>query len=290
MKVLVTGSAGQLGYELERTQPVGIQFIGRDIEDFDLTVRAEVEGLVEEEGPDLVINAAAYTAVDRAEEEAEAALAVNRDGAGYLAKACADRDVRLIHISTDFVFDGCSGTPYSPEAEPTPINAYGRTKLEGEQAVRKANPQALILRTSWLYSSRGQNFVKTIIRLSREKERLTVISDQVGSPTWAKGLAEAVWDFSRLGEVRGTFHWTDAGVASWYDFAVAIQEEAFNLGLLKKQVPVVPVGSEHFATAARRPAFSVLDKSSTWKLLGRTALHWRSALRLMLPELGAFSG
>jgi dTDP-4-dehydrorhamnose reductase len=234
--------------------------------------------------PSLVINAAAYTGVDAAESEPLAANAANAAGPEHLAQACRDLGARLIHISTDFVFDGQASRPYPPTAPTAPLGEYGRSKLAGEQAVQRILPQALVLRTGWVYSSFGGNFVKTMLRLMAEREELAVVDDQVGTPTWARGLARAVWAAAGRPQLQGIYHWSDAGVCSWYDFAVAICEEACALGLLAVPARVRPIPACDYPTPAQRPHYSVLDKTSSWRDLGLEGVHWRVQLRHMLKE------
>jgi dTDP-4-dehydrorhamnose reductase len=287
MKVLVTGAGGQLGTELLATVPRGWTLAAYASADLDVTSAEAVRAAVEREGPALVVHTAAYTAVDAAEREAGRAAAVNAAGAAHVAAAAQAVGARLIHLSTDFVFDGAQGAPYRPADPPNPLSVYGRTKLEAERAVaRLTSGSALILRTAWLYSSHGRNFVLTMLRLMRERESVGVVSDQVGSPTLGRGLAEAIWAAAGRPGLCGVHHWTDAGVASWYDFAVAIGEEALGAGLLERAVPVRPLRTEEYPTLARRPCYSVLDKTATWEALGRPVHHWRHNLRLLLGEMG----
>ncbi|MBN7799036.1 dTDP-4-dehydrorhamnose reductase [Parahaliea mediterranea] len=282
-KVLVTGANGQLGRELAEHAPeVELLALGRDALDI-ADPNATLERIAAL-APDVVINAAAYTAVDRAESEPERARQVNAAGAGHLARACASLGVRMLHVSTDFVFDGQAGTPYDPSAATNPLGVYGASKLDGEKAVRECLPRALIVRTGWVYSRFGGNFVKTMLRLMGERDTLRVVGDQVGTPTWAAGLARALWDFAARPELHGTYHWSDAGVCSWYDFAVAIAEEGLARGLLTRPVTVAPIPASDYPTPARRPAYSVLDKGATWADLGRPGVHWREQLRRMLDE------
>jgi dTDP-4-dehydrorhamnose reductase len=282
---LVTGAGGQLGRELVLTAPAGYQCRALQRCDLDIGDAAAVAAVLEREEPAVVINAAAYTAVDRAESEEPAALAANGAAPGILAGACAAHGVRLLHLSTDFVFDGRRSRPYPPDAEPGPLGAYGRSKLAGEAAVQSRLPAALILRTGWVYSRHGGNFVLTMLRLMAERDELTVVADQVGTPTWARGLALALWQFADRPALGGIYHYSDAGVCSWYDFAVAIAEEALALALLPRLPRIVPVPSEAWPSPAPRPAFSVLDKASTWRDLDLEAVHWRRQLRRMLRDL-----
>ncbi|MBW2465924.1 MAG: dTDP-4-dehydrorhamnose reductase [Deltaproteobacteria bacterium] len=286
MKVLITGANGQLGWELQRARPNGFEIIALDIQEMDITDSPAVATVIQEYQPDLIINTAAYTAVDKAEEDKDKAFAINANGAAYIAKAAQGCRARLIHISTDFVFDGTKSQPYRPGDRTNPISVYGASKLQGElDVLAKTMNSALILRTGWLYSVHGSNFVKTMLKLMAEKEELRVIADQTGTPTWAGDFARAIYRFADIPDIKGIYHWADAGTASWFDFAVAIQEEAFKLGLLKIRIPVKPIRTEEYPTPAKRPAYSVLDKSSTWKTLGYKASHWRDSLRRMLEEL-----
>ncbi len=284
MKVLVTGAGGQLGQTLLNQLPATVHSVAATSAQLDLTA-PNLAQLLQGFDVDLVINTAAYTAVDKAESEGRArAFAVNAIGAGALAQACAAQNRRLIHVSTDFVFGGDRGAAYLPNATTAPLNVYGASKREGEERVRAALPDALIVRTAWVYSRYGNNFVKTMLRLMAERESLGVVSDQIGTPTWTQCLAQAIWVFALHPELTGTYHYTDAGVASWYDFAVAIQEEAIALGLLQRAIPIKPITSDDYPQLALRPHFSVLDKRSTYRALNHTALHWRAALRAMLKD------
>jgi len=284
VKILIIGSEGQLGSELKRTCPSEISLTALDYPEVDLCDRESIYNCIREISPDWVINAAAYTAVDLAEAEQNKAYEINCKGVKHLATAVKEGGGRLVQISTDFVFDGKKSSPYLPDDATNPESVYGKTKLEGEKAVLEIfGEKALIIRTAWLYSKTGYNFVKTMLRLMNEKKSLNVIDDQIGTPCWAFGLALAVWKAIEK-NISGTLHWTDAGAASWYDFAVAIQEEALSIGLLQKQIPVNPISSKYYPTPAKRPAYSVLDKSSALKNLEITSIHWRAQLRKMLIE------
>ena len=283
-KVLVVGAGGQLGQELQRTAAADIECIPMARAQLDIADAAAVVECLAAAAPQLVINAAAYTAVDKAESEPDAAQRGNAAGPGTLAQACAQRGVRLIHISTDFVFDGTASQPYLPEAATAPLGEYGRSKRAGELAVHSALPDALILRTGWVYSSFGGNFVKTMLRLMGEREELAVVTDQVGTPTWAHGLAEAVWAAAARPQLSGIYHWSDAGVCSWYDFAVAICEEALADGLLSRPVKIRPIPAAQYPTPAQRPAYSVLDKTKSWHDFAVEGVHWRAQLRAMLAD------
>lgn len=284
-RILITGAAGQLGRELQRSAPPGLELVAVNRDSLDITNAEQVRALFATTFPDLVINAAAYTAVDKAESEPGEAMAVNCDAAANLAKACASSGARLLHVSTDFVFDGTASSPYAPDAKTSPLGEYGRSKLAGEAAVTAALPAALVMRTAWVYSAFGSNFVKTMLRLMAERQELSVVADQVGTPTWARGLAQALWQAVALPELEGIYHWTDAGVCSWYDFAVAIAEEGVELGLLQAMPAIHPIPGSAYPTPAQRPAYSVLDKDSTWQALDTQGTHWRVQLRAMLQEL-----
>jgi len=285
VKVLVTGSNGQLGWELERTRPETIDGLFADRNDLDIADYERVLEYTRKHRPDVIVNAAAYTAVDKAEEEPEKAFLVNEAGARNIALAAKEIGARVIQISTDFVFDGKKSTPYTPEDEPNPINVYGKSKLAGEKAVLELLPeQSIVLRTAWLYSSHGHNFVKTMLRLMKEKDEIKVVCDQIGTPTWARGLAEVVWKFCKRGDLSGIYHWTDGGVASWYDFAVAVKEFGSEFNLLPKDGFVLAVGSIDFISLANRPSFGLLDKSKTWLELEIVPNHWRVQLRHLLGK------
>lgn len=282
MRVMIAGAAGQLGRALVAAAPSDAVVVSHDRSTLDVTDARAVEEAVRDARPTVVFNASAYTAVDRAESEPATARAVNAGGAAHLAGAAARHGARLVHVSTDFVFDGGASRPYAPDHPAAPLGVYGATKAEGERLVLAADPRAAVVRTAWVYSASGANFVKTMLQLMATRDEVRVVADQVGTPTWAAGLAGALWQLARRDDVMGIHHWTDAGVASWYDFAVAIQEEATDAGLLTRRVPVVPIRSEEFPTAARRPAYGVLDKSASWAAIGVTAPHWRVHLRAAL--------
>jgi dTDP-4-dehydrorhamnose reductase len=285
-RALITGARGQLGRELQARAPAGWDVAAWGSGDLDVTERAAVSKLFQHEPPELVIHTAAYTDVDAAEEQAALAQAVNCVGAANVARAAAAVQSRMIHVSTDFVFDGRQGHPYVPEDTPNPLNVYGRSKLAGEREVARITAgHALIVRTAWVYSEHGDNFVHTMLRLMRARTPLTVVADQVGTPTWARALADALWIAAERPTLQGILHWTDAGVASWYDYAVAIQEEALQLGLLTQPVPIQAVRSADFPRPARRPSYSILDKTSGWAALQGPAGHWRANLRSMLQAL-----
>ncbi len=285
MKVLITGAGGQVGRAVVASTPSHVSVIPCTYEELDISNERAVLDRVRNDTPDVIINAAAYTAVDRAETEPEAARRVNAAGPRNLARAAQESGARLIHLSTDFVFDGASASPYRPEAPTRPLSVYGATKLAGESAVLECvADRAVIVRTAWVYAAEGRNFALTMLRLMRSAGSVRVVCDQVGTPTSARSIAEALWRIVDIPALRGIHHWTDAGVASWYDFAVAIAEEATELGLLAQEPVVVPIATEEYPTPARRPPYSVLDKQSLFAL-GLSPIHWRKRLRSVLREI-----
>jgi dTDP-4-dehydrorhamnose reductase len=276
LKIAITGAGGQLGRELARTAPAQHVVALLAHRDCDIGDPASVRSMLERERPDVVINAAAYTAVDKAESEPEVAARNNALGPLNLAAGTH----RLLQVSTDFVFDGAKGSAYLPDDATNPLCVYGRTKLEGEGPVLALGARGIVLRTSWVYSSEGNNFVKTMLRLMENRPEIGVVADQIAAPTWARGLAQALWRIVAKPDLHGIHHWRDAGVASWYDFATAIAEEAQSQGLLARPVKVKPIGTRDYPTPARRPAFSLLDCSATWGAIG-TPPHWRTHLQQM---------
>lgn len=285
MRTLVIGRNGQLGRELERSAPAEGDCLAVGRPELDVRDAAVTLAAVKKIAPQVIINTAAYTAVDRAEEEAELAYAVNARGAEHVARAAKSIGAHLIHISTDFVFDGLLSRPYRPEDQPNPVSVYGASKLAGERHVQEIlQEHCTVVRTSWLYSVHGSNFVKTMLRLMGERDRLRVVADQVGTPTWAGELAEMLWKLAGR-PLPGVYHLSDAGVASWYDFAVAIAEEALAIGILTQPLFIEPIRTAEYPTPARRPPYSVLDKTELWQAVGSISNHWRVNLRKMLHEM-----
>jgi dTDP-4-dehydrorhamnose reductase len=286
MRVLVLGGGGQVGRAVARAPLPGYEVIAKARLDVDVADAPAVGRILNETTPDWVINAGAYTAVDLAEDETAKASAINDAAVGIVAEAAARAGSRLVHLSTDFVFDGSSSRAYRPGDAPHPLSVYGTSKLGGERRVLGSDCAGIVVRTAWVYASAGRNFVLTMLRLMREREQVRVVSDQIGAPTWASSLARAIWGLIQVGAPAGIYHWTDLGVASWYDFAVAIQEEALERGLLTRAAQIVPIATADYPTRARRPAFSVLDTSATRALVeSAPAVHWRVNLRKMLDEL-----
>jgi dTDP-4-dehydrorhamnose reductase len=286
VKVLVTGAGGQVATALAKLRPASAELVLLSQTELDITDRDTVRRRMAILDPDVIINAAAYTAVDKAESETKVAEQVNGDAPGYLAEAARANGARFLHISTDFVFDGEASAPYKPDAPTAPLGAYGLSKLHGEQrALEASRGEALVLRTAWVYAANGHNFVRTMLRLMGERGSVRVVQDQRGSPTWADSVARVLWAAAAKPQFRGIHHWTDAGEASWYDFALAIAAEAREAGLLRTPVEVLPIFTREYPTAARRPAYSVLDRSSTETGLGLSATPWRDNLKKMLMEL-----
>lgn len=281
MKIALFGANGQLAQTLLNS-PFASQhnITAYTREQLDISdepaLRTELDSLL----PDIIINAAAYTAVDAAETDDLTARAANAAGPKHLARWAAEhkQTTWLLHISTDFVFSGRNHRPWRPDDQPDPLSIYGRTKLEGELHVRYlARDNSLVVRTGWVYSPYGRNFLKTMLRLMAEKESLNVVDDQIGTPSSTLGLVRCI-EAAVDQRPSGILHWSDAGVASWYDFAVAIQDEAVKLGLLDKTVPINPIPAKDYPTPAKRPAFSVLDKADTMRVLGCRPEHWRREL------------
>ena len=286
MKVLITGSLGQLGKELYRLAPKNVEITAIDYEELDITQKDSVIEFVGDNKPLVIINAAAYTAVDKAETESEMAFAVNAAGPENLAFAAKKISARFIHVSTDYVFDGTSSSPYAADSPTSPLGVYGKSKLEGEKRIANIiSENSLVVRTAWLYSSHGSNFVKTMLRLMSTRDSIGVVTDQIGTPTSATTLAEAIWRFVEKPGLSGTYHFTDNGVASWYDFAVAIMEESVSLGLLSNEIEIKPITTADYPTLAMRPACSVLDKSKTLTDIAIDGIHWRKALRQVLLDI-----
>ncbi len=282
-RVMVTGAGGMTGGEVsERARRAGWEVCALSRADTDITDAAAVDAAGDDFRPDVIINCAAYTAVDRAESEPEIAAAINAGGARNIARTSAAMVIPLIHVSTDYVFSGEARVPYAPDSKPDPIGVYGKTKLAGEVAVREETANHVIVRTSWVFSHRGTNFVRTILRLAAERDELRVVDDQIGRPTSAADLADALLVVAgaalenRGEDVNGTYHFANAGETNWFGFAQAIVEEA---GARTRSPRVVPISTREFPTAARRPAYSVLDTSSFSERFGVTPRPWRAALR-----------
>lgn len=282
MNILVTGCNGQLGNEiqlLEREYPQH-QWFNTDVQELDITDVNAIRQFVLEHQIDGIINCAAYTAVDKAEEQEELCTKLNAEASAYLASAVGSRGGWMIQISTDYVFDGTSHVPYVEDDDTCPNSVYGRTKLVGELNVQKLCEKSMIIRTAWLYSTFGNNFVKTMIRLGKERSELGVIFDQIGTPTYAHDLAQVIMTVVRKGIVPGVYHFTNEGVISWYDFAKAIHRIA---GI--KTCHVRPLHTAEYPTPARRPHYSVLDKTKIKKVYGIEIPYWEDSLKDCLEKI-----
>lgn len=284
-RIVITGANGQLGRELSRLGAVSPnEYIPTDIAELDITDKAAVESFFAENRVDVIVNCAAYTNVDRAEEDEPTALKINAEAVGHLAKAAKKMDATLIHISTDYVFGTEGNTPRTEDMPTSPLGAYGRTKLAGEKAVAESGCKAIILRTAWLYSEFGGNFLKTMLRLTGENEALKVVFDQVGTPTYAGDLALAIFSIID-GDVyegrEGLYHFSNEGACSWFDFATEIAAAAGH------QCRIVPCHSSEFPSKVTRPPYSVLDKSKFKSTFGIEIPHWRESMLYCLKRLGA---
>lgn len=290
MRVLITGATGQLGHALQKTHTVfsnqcDLELIALSRAEMDLAKPETIEEVLGTFSPNAVINAAAYTAVDKAETEQELASVINTDAVTQIARWCEKNAAILIQVSTDFVFDGKKSSAYDVTDQPNPIGIYGKTKHSGERAALEECVSSYVVRTGWVYGEHGANFAKTILRLANERDQLGIVADQIGTPTYAKNLAETLWVLLLAKPEQRLWHFSDAGVASWYDFAVAITEEANQIGLLNRKPSIKPISTQEYPTPAVRPSFSVLNKKSTWDGLNLTPKHWRQALKEMLQEL-----
>jgi len=292
-QILLTGAAGQLGHDLQTLLATVGEVISLSRDGLDLAQPEQVRDLIRAIQPGAIVNAAAYTAVDKAESEVELANIINGTTPTAMAEVAQELGIPLIHVSTDYVFDGQKNTPYLEDDTPNPIGAYGKSKLLGEEGVRQACDRHIILRTAWVYGTSGKgNFVKTMLRLGKEREELRVVVDQVGAPTWTEDLARAIAQLlsGLLNDTiaPGTYHYTNSGATSWYDFAVAIFEEAEALGIPLAIQQVVPITTTEYPTPAKRPAYSVLSGKKVSVALDSIPPHWRSALRLMLKKLHSY--
>ncbi len=282
LRILVTGSNGQLGQELRlKANKTDFKFYFTDIDDLNILNSEELENKIIEFSPDVIINCAAYTAVDIAETQQEDASALNYKAVQNIADIAITNNIKVVHISTDYVFDGCSFTPYNEERVPNPISVYGYTKLQGERVLMESGCDGIIIRTSWLYSNFGKNFFKTIDRIARNQNEISIVFDQVGTPTYAGDLAEAIlYIIPQLNTVFGIdiYHYSNEGACSWYDFALAIVKE------LKLSTKVYPIHTEEYPTDAQRPFYSILDKSKIKNSFGLQIKHWQESLSDFIKE------
>lgn len=297
-RILLIGAAGQVGRELQESLPALGEVIALDRRQVDLTQPDQIRQAIRQHQPHYIVNAAAYTAVDRAESEPELAQKINTIVPTILAEETERLQSWLLHLSTDYVFDGTQSHPYRPSDPTRPLGVYGQSKRAGEEGIQRTTDRYTIVRTAWVYGVYGKShFVKTMLRLATEREELRVVADQIGSPTWAWDLAQTLrrliaYDGQSPAltspdrpTIHGIFHFTNSGVASWYDFAVAILEEARSLGWPIQAQRVIPIATEDYPTPAKRPAYSVLDHRALWPILGQPPTHWRASLRTMLQQL-----
>jgi dTDP-4-dehydrorhamnose reductase len=285
MRVLLTGANGQLGRALQASCPPDCQFVARGHDALDITDAAALGAMLDGDAFHAVINAAAYTDVEAAERASADAFRINGAAPGALAEACSGRGLHLVHVSTDFVFDGAKTTPYTVQDEPRPLNAYGASKLEGEQRVLSLLPDdACVVRTSWLHGAHGTNFVTKVLQRMKTADTLRVVTDEVGSPTAVGSLAPALWQCA-LQRIKDIQHWSDAGAVTRYEFATEIARQAHERGLIDKVPSILPARVADFPSGVRRPAYSVLDSSATQRALRREAPRWQDGLALTLQDL-----
>lgn len=283
-KVMLLGAGGQLGKQLMNIAPQEVSLFPFAHNDLDISDESDLKRTLKITSPDLIINTAAYTDVDQAESEQAEAFAVNAVAVQALS-GLVDEKTKILHLSTDFVFSKLSLDRYTPESQTSPTCVYGQSKLAGEQYLLERRPEtSIVLRTSWLYSSAARNFVTVMLDLMSSREEISVVNDQFGSPTSADTLGEVVWSLAGAENACGIYHWSDRGVITWYDFALEIQKQAFDLGLIKKKIPVKPIPSHEFPTSATRPAYSALDSSSTEKLIGMETIPWENQLKKQLEK------
>lgn len=282
MKILITGANGQLGNEMRVLAEENAQheYIFTDVQELDICNEQAVNTFVKENGVEVIVNCAAYTAVDKAEDDEAFADKLNHLAPGYLAAAAEEVGAALIQVSTDYVFDGTAHLPYTEEVAPCPNSAYGRTKLAGEEAVMQKCSRAMVIRTAWLYSIYGNNFVKTMIRLGKEREALGVVFDQIGTPTYANDLARAIMSAINQGVVPGIYHYSNEGVCSWYDFTRVIHRQA---GITTCNVS--PLHTHEYPAKAPRPNYSVLDKTKIKNTFNITIPHWEDSLQVCVNKL-----
>jgi dTDP-4-dehydrorhamnose reductase len=288
--ILVTGASGQLGQTLARLwveAPIPqFQFSALPRAQLDIGKPDLAAAVLNELKPTVIVNAAAYTQVDKAESDSDAAYLINEAGTASLALWAAHNGAQILHISTDFVFDGVKPNPYLPDDQTRPLGVYGASKLAGEKALQAAsNGNSAIIRTSWLYSEYGSNFVKTMLRLMAERDALSVVDDQIGSPTSTHSLARLIFAMIQKRDYRGIYHWNDGGSISWFEFAQQIKGQALQAGLLKKTIPITPIATSEYPTPALRPAYSVLDRSRALDEFECPALDWKQQLADVIAEL-----
>lgn len=290
MRVLITGAQGQVGQELMLSAPPNWQVQGLGSNELDISDMQQVSTAARTLQPQLIINAAAYTAVDKAESDSQTAYAVNHHGAENLAKIAQQLHCPLLHISTDYVFSGEHSQPYTEQDTPAPNSVYGDSKWQGEQAIQALCSQHIILRTSWVFGLYGNNFVRTMLRLGQERDALSIVADQVGGPTAARSIAQALWQIAEQykntgSSVWGTYHFSGAPTCSWYEFAVEIFAQAVALKLIEQSPALTPITTADYPTPAQRPAYSVLDNTKISQQLNNAQSDWKRELNLVLRQL-----
>lgn len=290
MKVLITGARGQVGYELMQAVPEWADVTGLGSTELDITDEAAVMTVCRTMRPDLIINAAAYTAVDKAESDRDKAFAVNAVGVDYLGKVAAELNIPMFHISTDYVFDGTKNRPYTERDECNPQSVYGASKLAGEEALIQRTARHIILRTSWVFGCNGNNFVKTMLRLGKERDTLGVIYDQNGCPTSARSVAQFLWGLAERYQQQqqlpwGVYHFCNEKPCSWYEFACAIFDEALKQGLLVKVPTIFPIPTEEYPLPAKRPRYTIMNTSKLMRAFNFSSTFWQHELRDMLAPM-----
>ncbi|GAB5497726.1 MAG: dTDP-4-dehydrorhamnose reductase [Pseudohongiellaceae bacterium] len=289
--IVITGAGGQLGLTLQQLWPASrlgqhYRLLPLTAAELDIADPMAIQSALDEQDVVAIVNAAAYNGVDAAEDDRDGAFRVNHKGPALLADWSAKNRSRLLHVSTDFVFDGDSKQPYQPDDDPLPLGVYGSSKLAGEEEIQERLPEAsIIVRTSWLYSPFRANFLKTMLRLMKERDSLSVVADQIGSPTSTFSLAGLLLAVLQHESFTGIYHWSDGAAISWYEFAVAIQEEALAAGLLDRPIPIEPIATEQYPTPAARPAYSVLDPSRAETDFSFPHQDWRANLRAIVGHL-----
>lgn len=284
-RALILGAGGQLGRALQATMPKEVAVVAHDLRETDIRDARAVAVAIGDARPDVIINCAAFTAVDAAETNRDEAFQANAFAPGVVAELAERAAIRLVHISTDYVFDGSAHVPYTPDAHAAPINVYGETKLEGERRALAASSRSIVVRTAWVHSGGGMNFVRTAVGALSAGKTMRVVDDQLGTPTRARHLAHALWRVAAEPPERRILHFTDAGVASWFDVAVTVMETLAEAGRLPAGSDVLPIATDDYPTPARRPRYSVLDKHESWRVIGYVPPHWRHGITASTHEL-----
>lgn len=284
LRVLLLGKSGQVGRAVQQQVPVGGVLVAHDADRVDITDAHAVEAAVRESRPQVIFNCAAFTRVDDAESDVEGATAANTLALRNIGTSAAQVGARVVHLSTDYVFDGLAGAPYGVDATTRPLSVYGRTKRDGEMALLETLPGAVVIRTAWVHSSGGSNFVTSVMRRLLDGQSLRVVDDQIGTPTRAGHLARAMWRVAERDSIRGMLHFTDSGVASWFDVASCVLEAVTALQRAAPGVTVTPTSTERFPRPATRPRCGVLDKHASWEQLGWIPPHWRVGVMATVQE------